>query len=159
MTSTIDGNLQCKENAPPPTGGGNLVHGNAEDQCAMLAGGPGAPPAPAGDGGGGNGGADDDDLVLRDPVTRGAMIVFRGRASRAAAGVKVRLQIRRGGSWRSVDDDRTNRRGAYRVTHRVVARKRARTVRFRALIRPQAAWPTRAVSRTVAVSIAARSAD
>jgi hypothetical protein len=41
----IDGNLQCKENVPPPTGGGNDVHGNAEDQCATLGGGsPGAGP-------------------------------------------------------------------------------------------------------------------
>jgi hypothetical protein len=35
----IDGNLQCKENVPPPTGGGNDVQGNAEDQCSMLGGG------------------------------------------------------------------------------------------------------------------------
>jgi cytoskeletal protein CcmA (bactofilin family) len=34
--NTIDGNLQCKENAPAPTGGGNVVHGNKEDQCASL---------------------------------------------------------------------------------------------------------------------------
>ena len=32
----IDGNLQCKENEPPPTGGGNIVQGNKEDQCASL---------------------------------------------------------------------------------------------------------------------------
>ena len=32
----IDGNLQCKENRPPPTGGGNVVQGNKEDQCARL---------------------------------------------------------------------------------------------------------------------------
>lgn len=32
----IDGNLQCKENRPAPTGGGNVVHGNKEDQCARL---------------------------------------------------------------------------------------------------------------------------
>jgi hypothetical protein len=33
--NTIDGNLQCKENAPRPlNGGGNVVGGNAEDQCA-----------------------------------------------------------------------------------------------------------------------------
>lgn len=29
----IDGNLQCKENSPRPTGGGNIVGGNKEDQC------------------------------------------------------------------------------------------------------------------------------
>ncbi len=32
----IDGNLQCKENRPRPTGGGNIVQGNKEDQCANL---------------------------------------------------------------------------------------------------------------------------
>jgi hypothetical protein len=32
----IDGNLQCKANRPPPTGGGNVVQGNEEDQCARL---------------------------------------------------------------------------------------------------------------------------
>lgn len=34
--NTIDGNLQCKENATAPTGGGNVVQGNKEDQCARL---------------------------------------------------------------------------------------------------------------------------
>ncbi len=33
----IDGNLQCKENVPPPTGRDNIVHGSAEDQCENLA--------------------------------------------------------------------------------------------------------------------------
>jgi cytoskeletal protein CcmA (bactofilin family) len=32
----IDGNLQCKENDPAPVGGGNIVQGNKEDQCAGL---------------------------------------------------------------------------------------------------------------------------
>jgi hypothetical protein len=32
----IDGNLQCKENNPAPTGGGNTVEGNKEDQCRRL---------------------------------------------------------------------------------------------------------------------------
>ena len=32
--NSIDGNLQCKENAPRPTGGGNLVEGSEEDQCS-----------------------------------------------------------------------------------------------------------------------------
>lgn len=33
--NTIDGNLQCKSNTPAPrNGGGNVVQGNAEDQCA-----------------------------------------------------------------------------------------------------------------------------
>ena len=34
--NTIDGNLQCKENIPAPTGGGNVVGGNKEDQCSKL---------------------------------------------------------------------------------------------------------------------------
>jgi hypothetical protein len=32
--NVVNGNLQCKENSPPPTGGGNVVGGNKEDQCA-----------------------------------------------------------------------------------------------------------------------------
>ena len=32
----VDGNLQCKSNIPAPTGGGNIVQGNKEDQCARL---------------------------------------------------------------------------------------------------------------------------
>ena len=32
----IDGNLQCKGNNPAPTGGGNVVQGNKEDQCTKL---------------------------------------------------------------------------------------------------------------------------
>ncbi len=35
-SNRIDGNLQCKENRPAPTGGGNGVQGNKEDQCARL---------------------------------------------------------------------------------------------------------------------------
>jgi hypothetical protein len=34
--NTVDGNLQCKENVPAPVGGGNIVGGNKEDQCARL---------------------------------------------------------------------------------------------------------------------------
>lgn len=34
--NVIDGNLQCKANSPAPTGGGNIVEGNKEDQCADL---------------------------------------------------------------------------------------------------------------------------
>jgi predicted PilT family ATPase len=35
-SNRVDGNLQCKENAPPPRGGGNVVQGVKEDQCAGL---------------------------------------------------------------------------------------------------------------------------
>jgi len=34
--NVIGGNLQCKENSPRPTGFGNRVGGNKEDQCAAL---------------------------------------------------------------------------------------------------------------------------
>ncbi len=34
--NVIDGNLQCKANSPPPTGGANTVGGNKEDQCSRL---------------------------------------------------------------------------------------------------------------------------
>ncbi len=32
----VDGNLQCKSNSPAPTGSGNVVGGNKEDQCRRL---------------------------------------------------------------------------------------------------------------------------
>jgi hypothetical protein len=32
----INGNLQCKENVPSPTGWGNIVLGNKQDQCSSL---------------------------------------------------------------------------------------------------------------------------
>lgn len=35
-SNRINGNLQCKENVPAPTGGGNVVGGNKEDQCSRL---------------------------------------------------------------------------------------------------------------------------
>jgi hypothetical protein len=35
-SNRIDGNLQCKENQPAPTGGSNVVQGNKEDQCRRL---------------------------------------------------------------------------------------------------------------------------
>jgi hypothetical protein len=36
VNNTIDGNLQCESNSPAPSGGGNRVSGNKEDQCANL---------------------------------------------------------------------------------------------------------------------------
>jgi hypothetical protein len=35
LRNVIAENLQCKENSPPPTGGGNIA-GDKEDQCAHL---------------------------------------------------------------------------------------------------------------------------
>ena len=102
-TNTIDGNLQCKENAPPPVGGGNLVHGNAEDQCTALAGGPGAP-APGDDGSG-------EDVTLARVAVRANKVVVRGRVAGARSNVRILLQVRRGGRWRSVGADRTSARG------------------------------------------------
>jgi hypothetical protein len=34
--NVIDGNLQCKQNSPRPIGGGNVVKGSKENQCARL---------------------------------------------------------------------------------------------------------------------------
>lgn len=36
VRNVIDGNLQCKENRPAPTGFGNVVGGNKEDQCSRF---------------------------------------------------------------------------------------------------------------------------
>jgi len=36
LRNVVGGNLQCKSNRPRPTGGGNLVEGDKEDQCARL---------------------------------------------------------------------------------------------------------------------------
>jgi len=44
ISNTIRGDLQCKDNVPPPTGGGNIVNGNMEDQCKNFGGNP--PPVP-----------------------------------------------------------------------------------------------------------------
>ncbi len=46
----VDGNLQCKENVPPPTGGDDVVRGTIEDQRRNTSPTPGAPinPAPSG---------------------------------------------------------------------------------------------------------------
>ena len=146
-TNTIDGNLQCKENAPPPVGGGNLVHGNAEDQCAALAGGPGAP-APAADDG------SDDDVTIARVAVRSNNVVVRGRAAGARSGVRVLLQVRRGGGWRSVGADRTSARGAFRIARRVARSSRARTLRLRVLVPRQARWSSRAASDAVRVTVA-----
>jgi hypothetical protein len=35
-SNVVGGNLQCKSNSPAPTGGGNTVYGNKEDQCRRL---------------------------------------------------------------------------------------------------------------------------
>ena len=32
----IDGNLQCQNNSPPPSGSGNVVMGNIQGQCEGL---------------------------------------------------------------------------------------------------------------------------
>lgn len=35
-SNRIDGNLQCKANSPRPSGAGNVVDGNKEDQCRSF---------------------------------------------------------------------------------------------------------------------------
>jgi hypothetical protein len=36
VSNVINGNLECKENRPAPTGSGNRVGGSKEDQCARF---------------------------------------------------------------------------------------------------------------------------
>jgi hypothetical protein len=36
VSNHINGNMQCKSNVPAPTGSGNIVQGNKEDQCRRL---------------------------------------------------------------------------------------------------------------------------
>ncbi len=36
VRNRINGNLQCKQNAPAPRGWGNVVGGNKEDQCRRM---------------------------------------------------------------------------------------------------------------------------
>jgi len=62
--NVVGGNLQCKENDPPPAGGNNAVEGSKEDQCASLqpensspAPDPVAPQPPAAQSVGGGGGS------------------------------------------------------------------------------------------------------
>jgi hypothetical protein len=35
-SNRVDGNLQSRENCPRPTGSGDVVQGNKEDQCRRL---------------------------------------------------------------------------------------------------------------------------
>jgi len=92
--NTIDGNLQCKENSPPPVGGGNLVHGSAEDQCAGFAGGAGVGGRRVGEPGGDQGtpaglpGQRPLALMRPFPVVR-----IAGRATRRGARIRL-LSVR-----------------------------------------------------------------
>jgi hypothetical protein len=100
----VDGNLQCEENSPAPTGGANVVRGSAEDQCARLTGGT-ASPAPGGTSrfsdtagsvhevniekvaaAGIALGGHDGRFRPNAPVTRGQMATFIQRAYRLPAG-------------------------------------------------------------------------
>jgi len=46
ISNRVDGNLQCLANMPAPTGGGNVVFGNMEDQCEDFGGDPLPVPVP-----------------------------------------------------------------------------------------------------------------
>jgi hypothetical protein len=50
---------------------------------------------------------------VRRHVTNGRSTTVRGRIAPATAGRLVRLQARHGGTWRTVDRDRTSAKGAY----------------------------------------------
>lgn len=81
----IGGNLQCKENDPHPAGGGNVVEGNKEDQCANLqaediAPSPALPAEPARGQSGASGGGGGFGVV---PLLLVSLMLARGRAARA----------------------------------------------------------------------------
>jgi hypothetical protein len=151
FNNTIVGNLQCKENSPAPVGGGNLVHGSAEDQCASFAGGPGA----SGWQGGGSGG----DAVA--PVdARTAKVGVRGRTGvrllrlfgsvtsgqRGLSGVTVTVQVRRGGKWRTAKQARTKSRGRYSAS---VRGRRGKRYALRVVVKRQAGFPATRASRVI----------
>jgi len=98
----IDGNLQCKGNVPPPTGGGNVVHGNAEDQCASLAGGS---PGNAGPGSGNGNGS---------PSVAGKAIPATGTLRSSRRGV-VRVPLRCAATGRACRGLLTLRARGFRV--------------------------------------------
>jgi hypothetical protein len=155
--NTIDGNLQCKENSPPPTGGSNVVRGSAEDQCASLMprGSPGGSPGGGGAPGPGvatlaraslraSGRGSRVNVPLRcatgglacvgrvSIVTRGRRGSSAGLGSarfRLGAGQRkaVRLQLNRRG--------RTRLRRARRLRVTITIRTPARTVRRPAVVR------------------------
>ena len=52
---------------------------------------------------------------VRRHVTAGRSVLVRGRLSPVKAGSAVSLQVRTGRGWRTVDKDRTNRAGLYRL--------------------------------------------
>ena len=121
----IVGNLQCKENVPAPSGAGNVVQGNAEDQCASLAGGaPGG--AGPGSGGGGDDGAGDD----RSSVPAAIPVDRTLRASRRGV---VRVPLRCASSGRACRGRMTLRaRGFTLATERfAIASGQRRAVRVR----------------------------
>jgi hypothetical protein len=88
--NTIDGNLQCKENSPAPVGGGNLVRGSAEDQCARFARGAGAggrgPAGPGRDQGTPAGLPGQRPLALMSPFPT---VRIAGRATRRGARIRL----------------------------------------------------------------------
>ena len=67
---------------------------------------------------------------VRRHVNAGRSSVIRGRVYPAKAGRVVRMQVRRGKRWTTVDRDRTSKSGAYRVAWKTSRPMRA-TVRVR----------------------------
>lgn len=152
-SNTVDGNLQCKENSPAPTGGGNRVHGSAEDQCKRLAGGAGAPAA-IGPGAGGaftertRGSAPRPRVGLRRVGRAGRRVLLAGSVVNTTRrrGIVVAIQARRGGSWATLRHARTNSRAGYRTRVRI---RRSGRVALRAVVRRQRGVPARLVSPAI----------
>ena len=147
FNNTIVGNLQCKENSPAPVGGGNLVHGSAEDQCASFAGGPGA-----------SGWKPGDQVAPADART--AKVGVRGRTGarllrlfgsvtsgqRGLSGLTVTVQVRRGGKWRTAKQARTKSRGRYSAS---VRGRRGKRYALRVVVKRQAGFPVTRASRVI----------
>jgi hypothetical protein len=146
FNNTIDANLQCKENEPPPIGGGNLVHGNAEDQCAGFAGGPGAPSGT----GGPVSAAEARGASVSVQAARRSATLFRlgGRVEgdrRPLSGVTVTVQVRRDGAWHGVKRTRSNDDGRFRKSIRLSRGRHA----VRVVVKRQAGFPATRASKTL----------
>jgi hypothetical protein len=142
FSNTVDGNLQCKENSPAPVGGGNLVHGSAEDQCASFAGGRGAgarvPGGTGADRGAPAGAQGQRVLSLMSPFP---VVRIAGRATRRGARIRLlTVRARPGASVRITCRGRGCPFGQLRKTISASVREgrplpRTRLVRIRRLER------------------------
>jgi hypothetical protein len=97
--------------------------------------------------------------VNRRSVLNGRSVTFRGTAGLPVppGGVKVDLQVHYRGRWRTIATPRTSPAGQWRSSYRFEATRRTKTYRFRARIKPEAAYPyDQGDSRTTTVRVRGR---